>query len=166
MAGVTFFMAAATRFRPDLLAPLLRDLGAEGGSAEFPVRGNSMRPMLRDGDQVRLAPVTDADVRLGDIVLRVEPARPIFHRVVGRWPSRDGWRILTKGDGACRLDPPLPPDRLVGRVIAHLRGSDVRRLDGTGMRIRARSRAIVSLSVGLIVEVWDRAHGRARTDGA
>ena len=166
MAGVTFFMATPTRFRPDLVAPLLRDLGAEGGSAEFPVRGNSMRPMLRDGDQVRLAPVTDAGVRLGDVVLRVDPAGPILHRVVGRWPSRDGWRILTKGDGACRLDPPLPPDRLVGRVVVLVRGSDVRRLDGAAMRMRARGRAIVSLCVGLIVEAWDRAHRRTRTDGA
>jgi len=165
MAGVTLCMAATKEFRPDLLASLLCDLGAEGRSAEIPVRGNSMRPMLRDGDRVRLAPVTDAGVRLGDVVLRVEPAGPIIHRVVGRWPSQDGWRILTKGDGARRLDPPLPPGGLVGRVIARVRGSHVQRLDRTGMRIRARSRALVSLIVGLIVEVWDRTHGRARSDG-
>ena len=164
MAGVTSPISAAGDLRPDLLAPLIRDLASEGKAAEIPVRGNSMRPMLRDGDRVRLAPVTHADARLGDVVLRVEPSSPIIHRVVGWWPSRDGWRVLTKGDGARRLDPPLPPERLVGRVVALVRGSDVRQLDGTWMRVRARSCAFRSLIAGLIVEAWDRAHGRARSD--
>ena len=165
MAGVTSPSSAAGDLRPDLLAPLVRDLAADGRAIEIPVRGNSMRPMLRDGDRVRLGPVTEVNVRLGDVVLRVEPSGPITHRVVGWWPLRDGWRILTKGDGARRLDPALPPDRLVGRVVALIRGSDVRQLDGTWMRVRAWSRAFWSLFAGLIVEAWDRAHGRARSDG-
>jgi len=121
--------------------------------------------MLRDGDRVRLASVTKMNVRLGDVVLRVEPSGTIIHRVVGWWPSREGWRILTKGDGARRLDPPLPPDRLVGRVAALVRGRDVRHLDGMWVRVRAWSRAFRSLMAGLIVEAWDRAHGRAQSDG-
>jgi len=165
MAGVTSPISGADDLRPDLLAPLVRDLAADGRAVEIPVRGNSMRPMLRDGDRVRLASVTKMNVRLGDVVLRVEPSGTIIHRVVGWWPSREGWRILTKGDGARRLDPPLPPDRLVGLVAALVRGDDVRQLDGTWMRVRAWSRAFRSLIAGLIVETWDRAHGRARSDG-
>ena len=153
------------RLRADLVAPLVRDLLADGASPEIPVRGNSMLPILRDGDQVRLAPVTHAKARLGDIVLRVDPSGPVIHRVVGWWPSRNGWRLLTKGDGTWRLDPPLPPQSLAGRVVARVRGTSVQRLDGTGMRIRAWSRAFWSLTAGLIVEVWDRAHGRARSSG-
>jgi signal peptidase len=153
------------RFRPDLVAPLVRELLADGASPEIPVRGNSMRPMLRDGDRVRLAAVTHVGARLGDVVLRVEPSGPVIHRVVGWWPSRDGWRLLTKGDGARRLDPPLPPESLAGRIVARVRGTSVQRLDGTGMRIRAWSRAFRSLTAGLIVEAWDRARGRARSGG-
>ena len=153
------------RFRPDLVAPLVRGLLADGASPEIPVRGNSMRPILRDGDRVRLAPVTRARARLGDVVLRVEPSGPIVHRVVGWWPSRDGWRLLTKGDGARRLDPPLPPEGLAGRVVARVRGDSVRRFDGAGMRIRAWSRALRSLIGGAIVEGWDRARGRAQSRG-
>jgi len=152
-------------FRPDLVALLACDLLAAGASPEVPVRGNSMRPMLRDGDRVRLAPLTRAGAQLGDVVLRVGPSGPIIHRVVGWWPSRDGWRLLTKGDGARRLDPPLPPGNVVVRVVARVRGNSVRRFDGTGTRIRAWSRAFRSLIAGLIVEAWDRARGRARSTG-
>jgi len=165
MAGMTSPFSTAGDLRPDLLAPLVRDVASDGRAVEIPVRGSSMRPMLQDGDRVRLAAVTEVNVRLGDVVLRVAPSGPIIHRVVGWWPSRNGWRILTKGDGACRLDPPLPPGRLVGRVVALVRGSDVRQLDGMWMRVRARSRALLSLIVGLIVEAWDQAHGRARSEG-
>ncbi len=153
---------AANGVRPDLVAPLVRELGVDGTTSEIPVRGNSMRPMLRDGDRVRLAPVIFARARLGDVVLRVEPSGPVIHRVVGWWPSRSGWRLLTKGDSAHRLDAPLSPEGLAGRVVARVRGHSVQRLDGMGLRIRAWSRAVRSLMVGLFVEVWDRAHGRAR----
>jgi signal peptidase I len=154
-------MAATEEFRPDLLAPLLRDLSAAGRSAELPVRGNSMRPLLRDGDRVRVIPVTATNVRVGEVVVSAEATGPIIHRVVGWWPSRHGWRVLTKGDNASRLDAPLLVDGLVGRAVARVRGSHVRRLDDLGMRFRGRSRALVSLAAGLAVEMWDRAHRRA-----
>jgi len=160
-----FCMVAAKEFRPDLLAPLLCDLGAEGRSAEFPVRGNSMRPMLKDGDRVRLVPATPAELRVGEVVVLTQPTGPVIHRVVGWWPSRRGWRILTKGDGAHRLDPPLRAQSAVGRVVARVRGGRVRRLDGASMRMRGRGRALASLIEGLGVEAWDRARGRARSDG-
>ena len=153
------------RFRPDLLAPLVRELLADGASPEIPVRGNSMRPILRDGDRVRLVPVTRAGLRLGDIVLRAESSGPIIHRVVGWWPSRKGWRVLTKGDGARRLDSPVPPAGVVGRVVARVRGNSVRQFEGPAMRLHAWSRAFRSLIVGLVVEAWDRARGRARSNG-
>jgi signal peptidase I len=153
------------RFRPDLLAPLVRELLADGASPEIPVRGNSMRPILRDGDRVRLAPVTRAGPRLGDIVLRVESSGPIIHRVVGWWPSRNGWRVITKGDGARRLDPLLLPELMAGRVVARVRGNSVRQFEGPAMRLHAWVRALRSLMAGLVVEAWDRARGRARSIG-
>ena len=150
-------MATAEDFRPDLLPPLLRDLVAQGRPVTLPVWGISMLPMLRDGDRVQVVPVTGARARVGDIVVRAESSGPVIHRVVGWWPSRAAWRLLTKGDGSLRLDPPLRVERVVGRVVARVRDGCVERLDGPGMRFRGRNRALVSLVAGLIVEVWDRA---------
>ena len=155
-------MTDTEEFRPDLVAPLLRELAAAGATAELPVRGTSMRPILRDGDRVRVVPVTAADVRTGDVVVLAGSSGPVIHRLVGWWPARGAWRVLTKGDGAPRLDPPLRPDELAGRVVARVRDGRVRRLDGAGMRICGRCRAAVSLAAGLFLEAADRARRRAR----
>jgi hypothetical protein len=93
-------MTEPEEFRPALAAPLLRDLAGEGTTAELPVRGNSMRPVLQQGDRVRLIPATAAGVRVGDVVVRTDATGPVIHRLVGWWPTGGGWRILTKGDGA------------------------------------------------------------------
>jgi hypothetical protein len=162
VASVTSPLAATEEFRPDLLAILLRDLAAEGKPVEIPVWGISMRPWLRDGDRVRLVPVTAAEVRVGDVVVRVNATGPVIHRFVGRWPSRQGRRLLTKGDGAPRLDPPARADELVGRVVARVRDGRAERLEGVGMRLRGRGRAAVSLVAGLILETWDRVRCRPR----
>jgi signal peptidase I len=158
-------MAATREFRPELLAILLRDLTAEGKPVEIPVRGSSMRPWLRDGDRVRLVPMTVEEMRVGDVVVRVNTAGPVIHRFVGRWPSRQGWRLLTKGDGASRLDPPVRADELVGRVVARVRDGRAQRLEGTGMRLWGRAHAAVSLAVGLIHEAWHRTRRRPEPPG-
>jgi hypothetical protein len=158
-------MAAGEDYRPDLLAPLVRDLASAGRGAEIPVRGNSMHPTLGDGDRVQLIPGTATKLRVGDVVVLMEPAGPVIHRLVAWWPSRKGRSLLTKGDNAFRLDPPLRADLVVGRVVARVRDGRVRRLDGVGMRARGRGRALVSLMAGLAVEAWDRARGRARSSG-
>jgi hypothetical protein len=156
---------ATEEFRPALLAILLRDLTADGKPVEIPVRGISMRPWLRDGDRVRLVPMTAEEMRVGDVVVRVNTAGPVIHRFVGRWPSRQGWRLLTKGDGAPRLDPPVRADELVGRVVARVREGRTQRLEGAGMRLRGRARAAVSLAAGLIHEAWHRTRRRPAPPG-
>jgi hypothetical protein len=153
-------MDAREAYRPDLLSPLLRDLSTAGKPVEIPVRGRSMRPLLRDGDRVHVLPVTVADVRVGHVVVLTGPSGPVIHRLVGWWPGRVGRRLLTKGDGSPRLDPPVVPEGLVGRVAARVRDGHVRRLDGVGASLRGRGRALLSLGAGLVVEAWDRIRRR------
>jgi hypothetical protein len=142
--------------RVDLLAVLLRELSHHGMEGELPVRGGSMRPTLREGDRVRLVPATASDVRVGDVVVRAGASGPIIHRLVGWWPSEGGSCILTKGDGAARLDPPGGRAEVVGRVVARVRDGRVRRLDRGGTRLCGRGRAAASLAEGLILELWSR----------
>lgn len=158
-------MSTRRPFRPELLAPLLRDLAAKDTAGEIPVRGISMCPTLLDGDRARVTPARIEDLRVGDIVVRIEQAGPIIHRLVGWWPAgggREGWRILTKGDGSRWFDPPIPVEGVVARVIAIVRDDQVRRLDRPGMRIRGAGRAAASLLRGLLAEAWDRRRRAAR----
>jgi hypothetical protein len=155
-------MIANSRFRPKLLAPLLVDLAGQERLGEMPVRGTSMCPSLLHGDRVRVVPTTVEEVRIGDMVVRLGEPGPMIHRVVGWWWTQDGWRILTKGDGARRFDPPVHPDQLVGRVVALVRDDKVRQLERIGARLRGRVRAGASFTVGAVWEAWDRGCRTAR----
>jgi hypothetical protein len=154
--GTDTAVIAIGRARPDLLPPLLQELTAQGFPAELPVRGASMRPTLLDGDRIRLIPATAEELRLGDIVLWMDQTGPVIHRCVGWWRTRQGWRVLTKGDGVHRLDRPVHPDCVVGRAVALVRWGEVEQLDGAGTGLRTGGLAVGSLAVGIMAEGWDR----------
>jgi signal peptidase I len=147
---------AIRRARPELLPLLLQDLAAQGIPGELPVRGASMRPTLLDGDRIWLIPATAEDLRLGDIVVWIDQAKPIIHRCVGWWRTREGWRVLTKGDGVRCLDRPVHSECLVGRVVARVHRGAVERMDDTGTRLRGRGLAAGSLAVGIMAGAWNR----------
>lgn len=149
-------VTAGARRRPELLAPILCDLARMQASGEVSVRGTSMRPTLFPGDRLRVVAATASDVRLGSVVIWRGAEGPTIHLLVGWWWTRDGWRMLTKGDGARRLDPPAPETCLVGVAVALVRAGQVRRLDGRCGRLCGLGRALASLAEGIIVEAWDR----------
>lgn len=155
-------MTATRRLRPELLAPLLRTLVAQEISGEIRVRGTSMCPTLVPGDCLRVVAAMATDIRIGDVVIWMGGAGPVIHRLVGWWRTREGWRMLTKGDSCPRLDPPFPGHWLAARAVARVRGGEVQPLDGAWERLRGRGRAAASLTVGLIVEAWDRGRRLAR----
>lgn len=102
---------------------------SEGGQAEFLLRGNSMRPLLRDGrDVVIVAPIQD-EVKVGDVVLFRYRGRHILHRIIGRCGSR----LTLAGDGNYRLLEEASVTDLAGRLIA------VRRPSGRIIRCSDRS---------------------------
>lgn len=69
----------------------------EGQNVELAVKGQSMRPFLRDGETVTIVPVTDdTSLKEGMIILaRTEKGIVIMHRIF----RMEGDRILMKGDG-------------------------------------------------------------------
>lgn len=94
----------------------------------IPVRGTSMLPMLRQGDQLLVAHGS-REMRLGDIVVFRRSDGLIAHRVL-RVLSQPGKLILrTKGDHVLALDPILDEDLLMGRVLRIRRGERMLGLD-------------------------------------
>ncbi len=81
------------------------------------VRGDSMLPALRDGDEVLLA--SPVEVTVGDVVVVRVPSRPgtILHRVV----HREGARVVTRGDACLRNDPVLPRANVLFKALARRR---------------------------------------------
>ncbi len=79
----------------------------------MPVRGASMSPLLRSGDQV-LVDLARSWV-CGDVVVVGARRGLVVHRIVA--VVGDGARVITKGDAASRCDRPLSSAAIVGVVI-------------------------------------------------
>lgn len=110
-------------------APVLAGLLA-GRPAVLMVRERSMLPLLRDGDQILVAPPPGGGDRVapGQIAVFLQRERFLVHRVVANDRARA--RIATKGDLASFFDPPFAHADLVGIVVARRRpGRPWKRLD-------------------------------------
>ncbi len=76
------------------------------------VRGRSMWPTLRPGDEAVVQPVTVSELQMGDWVVVRDARAGYLHRYLGQ---RAG-KLLTKGDHRRAFDPLWESDALLGRV--------------------------------------------------
>ena len=103
-------------------AELALELLGRGESICFRARGGSMRPFVRDGDVVTVAPGA-VGVGLGTVVLAPVGDFGCVHRVV--W--RRGHQVLVKGDAFPHSDGWFDERELLGQVVGVKRtGRDVR----------------------------------------
>jgi len=106
--------------REEILSAL-RELGIEQ-RLRIRVRGFSMAPDLPDGATVEISP--RRVYFPGDVIAFVAPKGELrVHRVLGyRW-QLSHCRVVTKGDNASWIDPPVTLDQVLGLV----RGGDCAR---------------------------------------
>jgi hypothetical protein len=96
---------------------------AAGGQHWLAVAGQSMLPLLRAGDEVLVQHGPHAP-RRGDLAVVRLPAGLLAHRVLAAGES-----LITQGDNNHAPDPPLPPEAILGWVVARRRAGVVRPLD-------------------------------------
>jgi signal peptidase I len=72
------------------------------------VRGNSMLPLVREGDTVLINRLASPDI--GDIVMFFEKDKLILHRVLGLEKNR----LFTKGDFNLFIDKPVKKAHIIG----------------------------------------------------
>jgi hypothetical protein len=110
---------------------LLRDGAA---SAVLGIVGDSMRPTLLPGDEVRVD-LSPRPPRFGELLLFRQADYLVVHRYLGPARRPDGTPCLrTRGDGRIVLDPALDPAGVRGRAVAFRRGGAWRTLQGAGPR--------------------------------
>jgi signal peptidase I len=129
-------LAYASERDAAILGALIEVWAQAGRPHWLPVRGNSMRPLLRDGDAV-LVEHTACVVQPGDIVVVRTQAGLVVHRVLRRLP---GATLITRGDNTAAADPPIAEAALVGRVSRLRRGHH--ELDIVAARWRLAGRGI------------------------
>ena len=106
-------MPDSTATRASTWLPLLQEALAQEGRFRWPLRGNSMWPTLPIECEIELEPLVPP-VRLGELIVFVLDDTLIAHRLVRRTNAH--W--IAQGDHRRGPDRPVPPDRVLGRVVA------------------------------------------------
>jgi hypothetical protein len=100
-----------------------RSLAAEvlqsGGRIQLRVTGASMLPSLWPGDLLTIQSNHLDQVEPGDVVLYIREERFFVHRAVGKSDSNADDQqqfLIARGDSLPKIDPPVPPAQLLGKV--------------------------------------------------
>ena len=116
---------------------LSTELLAEGYGVRFRPSGNSMHPTIRDGEAVRVEPVSIHEIKRGDIILCRAARGLTAHRVVRVDENGDGPRIFhLRGDACASLDEPVTAAQVMGRVTEVERDGHKLSLSGRAARLK------------------------------
>lgn len=127
-------MPSREKLPPQLLDAAVQLLGESGRGGSVRVLGTSMKPTLAEGETLAVE-FSPASLRRGDLLLFRQADYLVVHRLLGPARFPDGRPCLrTRGDARIALDPPVDPDRVVGRVTAVLRSRSWRSFRGAGAR--------------------------------
>lgn len=135
---------------PALLADLLRQAMDEGKFPYLTVISNSMAPLIKRGDQIRIGPATAESLQPGEIVVFLGPAQLITHRYWGYLSQSDQTSLVTKGDRPQHFDEPFHPANMVGRVLGRRRDQRVMSFrTGIGGRLNSHLANLAKLEIRL-----------------
>jgi signal peptidase I len=95
---------------------LSRDLLNKGMMVRFVARGESMFPLILNGDTVHIISASADELRKGHIVLAKSDSGFRVHRLV--FVDHDANMFITRGDSCPQNDPPVPRDQILGRAVA------------------------------------------------
>ena len=117
--------AQAARAWQQTAMELVREDLAQGDLTRLRVAGHSMAPLVERGDLVLVQRANLEDLHRGDLLLVEQGGDFLVHRLV----AANAHRLYTKGDNASCADLPLPPQDVLGRVVAVEQGGRMIELD-------------------------------------
>lgn len=127
-------MCSNLRHPDPILDTALGLLESHSGEFWMLVTGESMLPLIREGDRLLAQPLQGIPVR-GDILVCRQANGLVAHRLLRILQVSQGDVIfITHGDHALSPDPPISGAQITGRVITLQRGQKVLRLDTPGWR--------------------------------
>jgi hypothetical protein len=102
---------------------LVADIARASGKVQLQVSGASMVPVLWPGDLLTVRSCSPYELERDSIVVFRQDQQLVVHRLI----HRIGDEIVTRGDARRRLDKPVEPSQIVGRVEIVMRNG--RRVD-------------------------------------
>ncbi|CAK8717282.1 Signal peptidase I [Candidatus Electronema halotolerans] len=96
---------------------LVQSLLRQGIAVRIRVSGNSMRPLLKGGEVIEIAPLLGNRLQLGEIFFLYDrTGNPLVHRLIWRRLQNGRLHLLTKGDACAGFDGFSPADNVLGQV--------------------------------------------------
>jgi signal peptidase I len=121
----------------------------------LPVVGDSMMPLMREGDAVLVAH-GEGRLHRGTIVVFRKGDRLLAHRVLRTTHGAGGRALTTKGDNRLGFDAPVLAGDVVGHVVSIQRGARKIRIDTPGWQVTGWCIAVASLALARPLH-WGRA---------
>jgi signal peptidase len=108
----------------EILCEMSTTLLRRGIRVRFAAKGQSMQPVIRDGEVITVIPVAAAEVKRRDILLYRTPRGLIAHRLVGIKRHQGLAAVFTlRGDATCTCDAPVQAEQILGKVVSVQRGN-------------------------------------------
>lgn len=92
------------------------------GTCWLPVLTESMLPLIRPGDRVKVSRIAPSEVHFGDIAVFCRGNDLIVHRILKTWHKPNDVYFSEKGDAGLRYTL-IKSDDIIGRVIGLKRGT-------------------------------------------
>lgn len=97
----------------------------KGETVQMRLYGYCMTPFVRNGDLVTIAPVRVENLRCGDIVVYKNGDKFKIHRFLRFRTIQGSTCIITKGDRAVTVDPPVSSELILGKLVSVHRKASV-----------------------------------------
>jgi hypothetical protein len=127
----------------DLKKEILELWGAGGRTGRIRTRGQSMEPLLQDGDEIEFR-AGRQEPRFGDLILFFRSDRLVAHRVIGRRFQDGKPMVLEKGDKSSQASL-IPVDLIQGKVIRIMKPGRIILLESPVSRMMGKMTAVCSL---------------------
>ena len=128
------------KIKSDIFFAEVERMLTESDEVTITIRGNSMRPMLRDGrDGVVLRRYESESIRVGDVMLFKYRSGYVLHRVI----KIEDEQITFAGDGNYKIYEQAQRSEIVARMVAYVR--DGRRVESKDREWQRYSRLWMAL---------------------
>ena len=127
----------------------------QGKWHKISVVGNSMLPLMRDGNHVLVAH-DSTSIHIGDVIVFWQSDHLFVHRVIRIERTSQPVRFLTKGDNAPNFDSPVSVEEVIGRVIAIQRDDREILLDTKAWRASGYLIAWTTLLLSMFLAIGQR----------
>jgi signal peptidase len=125
-------------YTQDDFLELNEEILKRGNYLRFRIKGESMRPFLRDGQVVIVKRLDPSEMRAGDIIfLRFPPSQIVIHRLIKKTLENGKTVFLTKGDASFHFDPYVYSENILGKIVAIEKGQRYIKLDAPVARLKS-----------------------------